>query len=162
MSALRHVQRCRMGYAAGVFMAVAAVTCGVLQGKEYALPVHPLFFTAACAILEETLFSLGILLASARPFGCVLSAVILMTKGYRIGFTAGRWLNASYLGLFRLIPVSLLGMTSLTALLVGCCTAAYAALKPGIRRESMRWIAAIWFVLVICAVLRCLIGAGMT
>lgn len=161
---VRHVLHYRVGYAVGVFLATAAVTCGVLHGKSHALPVQPLLLAVIAAFLEETVFSSGMLLASVRPFGGVLSGVILLTKAYRTGIATGTWLHAADLGLIRLIPLCLLGMILWITLLSGCCVAAYAALGKGNmnRREIFRWILKVWLIQVICIILRCLICAGTT
>ena len=156
---LRHAARYVVGYAVGIFLLIAAITCGAMRSAAISMTMQISLWNVVRMILTETVLLVGLIIASTHPFGCALSAAALVGKGYQAGLAYGWWKMQAIEHPLWLLPLGLQGIISIGAVLVACCMTAYTALRVQAltKREYYRSIIYVWIVQVICVILRCVI-----
>ena len=151
---------CRAGLAAAGFLALAACTCGLRAGLAGTLSPDPLWRSCGPAALRELLSVSALYLFALHPFGCALSAALLLRCAFSLGLDAGALLlerGAAGIPPFcALLPASLL---SLAAACLSCAVTAHAALRAPVppRRAYLALLALTALVEGLCALLRCLV-----
>jgi len=158
---LRHIAKFFAGYTIGLFLLIAAMTCGAMRCTDANMVMQVTLAAALRIAVTETVLLLGLVLASMHPFGCAISVAVIGIKGYQYGLTLGWWSAQTLQQPLWLVPLGIQGAISVTAALVACCVTAYAALRVRFltRREYLRHIVVIWVVLMGCVILRCMICA---
>ena len=158
---LRHIAKFFAGYATGLFLLIAAMTCGAMRCTDTNMIMQVTSSAALRIAMTETVLLLGLILASMQPFGCAISVAVIGIKGYQYGLTLSWWSAQTLQQPLWLVPLGIQGTISVTAALVACCMTAYAALRVRFltRREYLLHIIVIWVAQMGCVILRCMICA---
>ena len=161
--AMWHVKRYRIAYAICSFIMIAAFTCGCMQSRRIEVTLRQNVWSILWILCCETALIFSLLLAAIHPLGCVLSAAVLMTKGYQTGLCLSWWISQYPKPDWRLLLMCMQSGIAACAILTGCCITAYASLR--IHRQSIgeryRCILVIFMIEISCALLRCIVCASM-
>ena len=74
---LRHIAKFFAGYATGLFLLIAALTCGAMRCTDTNMIMQVTSSAALRIAMTETVLLLGLILASMHPFGCAISVAVI-------------------------------------------------------------------------------------